>query len=193
VSAELAHDVLCPDPRLGLMNSRLIIGLLCAGALAFACGPRSRTQTPPALASAMPLQVPKAEPVSPASHGRKHDSAVAKGEAKIDSKLDVAIARNEVRLAFNVRNVGNKHAELLFPSGQSYDFAIVDSVGREVWRWSTHRMFTSGVQNKELGTGDVMELAETWKATAKPGKYTAIATLKSSNFPVEQHVDFVMH
>ena len=72
------------------------------------------------------------------------------------------------------------------------DIVVVDSVGREVWHWSNGRMFTQGVQNKQLGTGDTMQVDEAWKPRVQSGHYTAIATLNSSNYPVEQRVDFVM-
>jgi hypothetical protein len=172
------------------MNIRLIISLLCAGALAFACGPRSRSDAPTTLASALPLHAmtvkPTAAPDVP--HTKKSN---AKAGARLDSKLKVTIAPHDVRLALDVKNVGGKHAELTFPSGQAYDFVVVDSVGREIWRWSGGRMFTSGLKNKQLGAGDMMQMSESWD-TAKPGHYTAIATLKSSNFPVEERVDFIM-
>jgi hypothetical protein len=103
--------------------------------------------------------------------------------------LNIDVAANEVRFAFNVTNVGKKHVELSFPSGQSYDFVVVDSLGREVWHWSTGRMFTQGVQNKQLGTGDVMHVSEAWKHPTR-GRYTAIATLHSSNYPIKQSADF---
>lgn len=171
---------------IGIMNSRLIISLLCAGALAFACGPRSHSEAPAALASASPLHASTSKPAA-APRAKKGSSK----DARLDSKLDVKVDHDDVYLAFDVKNVGGKHAELTFPSGQAYDFVVVDSVGREVWRWSGGRMFTSGVRNKQLGVGDVMQVSESWE-TAKPGHYTAIALLKSSNFPVEERVDFVM-
>lgn len=172
------------------MNTRLIISLLCAGVLAFACGPRSHSESgsvaavPPA--PAQPLELTnKVE-----DHSKRKSGA--KPEAKIDSRLNVDVAANEVRFAFNVTNVGKKHVELSFPSGKSYDFIVVDSVGREVWHWSSGRMFTQGIQNKQLGTGDVMHVAEAWKRPLRPGHYTAIATLNSSNYPVEQRADFTL-
>jgi hypothetical protein len=172
------------------MNTRLIISLLCAGALAFACGPRSHSEEPTTLASAVPLHATVATPAAaPVVHRAK--KASNKADARLDSKLNVTVAHNDVRLALDVKNVGNKHAELTFPSGQAYDFVVVDSVGREVWRWSGGRMFTSGVKNKQLGAGDVMQVSESWEAK-KPGHYTVIAQLKSSNYPVEERVDFVM-
>jgi hypothetical protein len=77
-----------------------------------------------------------------------------------------------------------------FPSGQSYDFVVVDSVGREVWRWSSDRIFTSSVRNKLLGKGDAITASEKW-SPAKPGKWTAIARLTSSNYPVADTVAFL--
>lgn len=173
------------------MNTRLVISLLCAGALAFACGPRSHTDVPTALATALPsrsVEVKQAQPA--ATHPKKNEQ---KPEAKIDSKLAVSVEQRDIKLALDIKNSGNKHAELNFTNGQSYDFVVVDSVGKEVWRWSRRHIFTSGAQNKPLGAGESMQIAETWKEGAKPGRYTAIATLRSSNYPVEQRVDFVMH
>lgn len=173
------------------MNTRLIISLLCAGALAFACGPRSHSEAPTSLVSALPLHA--STPQTETEHRSKKDKSKLP-PAKIDSKFNVAVvAHHDVKLALDLRNVGGRHAEIDFPNGQTYDFVVIDSIGREVWRWSNHRMFTQGVRNKQLGAGDAMQVTETWKDAAKPGKYTAIATLRSSNFPVEQRVDFVMH
>jgi len=175
------------------MNTRLIISLLCAGAVVFACGPRSRSGAPAALASAFPANLAsQSRPVpTPTVHTRRHGAAAP--EVKLASKLDVAVAQREVRFALVVTNVGNKHAELDFPSGQSYDFVVVDSTGRQVWRWAQGRMFTQSVRNHQLGAHDAMRVAETWTpADAKPGRYTAVATLKSSNYPVEERVDFVL-
>jgi hypothetical protein len=177
---------------IGIMNTRLIISLLCAGALAFACGPRSHSEAPTTVASASAtlLHASTVKPVAAVAvpHAKKSSD---KADARLDSKLNVTVARNDVRLALDVKNVGGKHAELTFQSGQAYDFVVVDSVGREVWRWSGGRMFTSGVQNKQLGAGDVMQVSENWQSV-KPGHYTAIALLKSSNFPVQERVDFTM-
>jgi hypothetical protein len=179
------------------MNTRLIISLLCAGALAYACGPRSHSDATAALATARPMSM-KAVNVSDGQVAvdRKHKSAnaksAAKAIAKINTKLNVSVSQNDVKLALDVHNVGEKFAELTFATGQAYDFIVVDSVGREVWRWSQRRMFTQGVQNKQLGAGETLQVSETWKNGVHPGKYTAIAMLKSTNFPVEQRVDFVL-
>jgi hypothetical protein len=168
------------------MNTRLIISLLCAGALAFACGPRPRSEQPVALASMLPIHN------KPAGEAPRRVSN-ARAIVKLDTRFDVAVDAKAVHFALVVKNVGGKHAELNFAVGQSYDFIVVDSTGREVWQWSEGRMFTQSVQNKQLGAGESMRVSEAWKRNAiAPGKYTAVATLKSSNYPTEQRAAFVI-
>lgn len=167
------------------MNRRLIISLLCAGALAFACGPRWRTQPPAALASALPVPSPTTLPARiPAHHEPRTDT-------KVDSHLLVSVVKHTARFALQVKNVGRKHVELKFPNGQAYDFAVLDDSGREVWRWSAGRMFTQGVQNRLLGSGEAMNAGAAWSA-AKSGHYTVVAKLNSTNFPTEERSEFVL-
>jgi hypothetical protein len=190
------------------MNIRFAIALASAGALAFACGPRSRSnsqssQPAAPLASALLLKSSSAtgeiierpeRPERPERSERtrlRASSASTKTIPKLDSHLIVTVQPTAIQFALGVKNVGKKHVELTFRSGKSYDFVVVDSVGREVWRWSAGRMFTQGVQNKQLGSGDSMNAREAWTAPA-PGRYTAIATLNSTNFPTEERADFVV-
>ena len=168
------------------MNKRLIISLLCAGALAFACGPRLRTQAPIALASVLPVP-----PSNPAATRALERRSRAHNDAKLDSRLLVNVAKHTARFALQVKNVGHKHVELTFPNGQAYDFAVLDASGREIWRWSTGRMFTQGIQNRLLGTGESMNVDVAWPAGAA-GHYTVVATLKSANFPSEERSEFVL-
>ena len=170
------------------MNTRLAISLLIAGALAFACGPRSHSEAPAALASALPINA--SAPPAPEKITRR--ASPNHSASKIQPSFDVKVAERTVRFALDVRNVGTKHVELDFASGQAYDFVVVDSLGREVWRWSKGRLFTQGIQNKQLSHDEAMQARELWKRAA-PGRYTAIATLRSMNFPVEERADFVVH
>ena len=190
-----AYNIPAPDPfETREMNTRLIIGLLCAGALAFACGPRSRSEAPSSLAVAQTVQPVRVSQSNVATHvqgaPRSNRRALARAGVRLDSHFDVYVAPQEVRFALNVKNVGGKHAQLDFPNGQMYDIIVVDSIGREVWRWGKDRMFTQNVQNKQLGGGEEMQIAESWKP--KTGHYTAIATLTSSNYPVEERAEFVV-
>ena len=168
------------------MNTRLIISLLCAGALAFACAPRSRSDTPVALASMLPIR-------SSVDVERPRRASTKRAEVKLDTRFDVKVDANAVHFALVVKNVGGKHAELNFADGQSYDFVVSDSTGREVWQWSTGRMFTQSVQNKQLGAGESMRVNESWnRRSVRAGRYSVTAILKSSNYPSEQRATFAL-
>jgi hypothetical protein len=113
-----------------------------------------------------------------------------KGAAStLETKFDVSLDGGDVRFDLRVVNTTKKSVEVNFSSGQAYDFVVVDSVGREVWRWSADRIFTQSVRNKLLAKGDAITASEKW-SPAKPGKFTAIAQLTSSNYPVQEQVAF---
>ncbi len=154
------------------MKGRIIFGLMCVAVLAFACGPRPATGDVAATARA-----PRAR-------------AAANGPA-LTSTLAVVDNRNGVALNFRVVNAGTKRLEVNFPNGQTHEVIVVDSLGNEVWRWSKGRMFTQSLQNKVMHSADTLDYDALWK-NAPAGKYTAIATLASENFPVEQRTEFVV-
>ncbi len=110
--------------------------------------------------------------------------------APLTPSLDIAV-NDDVRFAFHVANDGAKKLELLFADGRTHDVVVLDSIGREVWRWSDGRLFTQAVQSKVLRASDRLAFEEAWD-DARPGTYTAVATLASSNFPVEQRVAFTV-
>ncbi len=157
------------------MNTRIVISALILGAVAFACGPRpSRSESAPVATA------------SPARHGKGMTTP------RLASDFGVRVGSESVELSMRVTNAGSKDVEISFPSGQTYDFVVLDSAGRQVWRWGEGRMFTQALQNKSLSSGDDMQIAERWEHGDLHGKYTAVATLRSSNFPMEQRVDFVV-
>ena len=111
----------------------------------------------------------------------------------VTAQLYVHASDSSVRLALHVVNASKKRVELTFPSGQTYDFVILDSLGREMWRWGTGRMFTQALRNKLLAGGETMDMEETWSsAPLPPGKYTARGTLTSLNYPLVQETEFTI-
>ena len=103
-------------------------------------------------------------------------------------------AGGEITFVLNVVNNTKKSVELSFPTGQTHDFVVIDSLGREVWRWSQGRMFTQALRNKLLGRGESLELSEALKRDKplSPGKYTARALLTSRNFPITREAEFTV-
>jgi hypothetical protein len=164
-----------------LSPSRVAIALLCAGAFVFACGPRphSEAASTTSLATAAPVV-------------QQGVQKVRGGDSKLASVFEVKVGAEGVDFALNLTNETRKHIELTFPNGQTHEFVVVDSVGREIWRWSTSRLFTQGVQNKLLSGGESMRLAERWEHPTRHGKYAAIATLNSTNYPIQERTDFVL-
>jgi hypothetical protein len=69
---------------------------------------------------------------------------------------------------------------------------VLDTVGREVWRWSEGRMFTQSIRNRVLGSRETMTYREEWDGDRMHGRYTAVATLRSAAHPLEQRIDFTL-
>src|SRR5690349_11748325 len=84
-----------------LSPSRVAIALLCAGALAFACGPRTHSE------AASTASLTTAAPVvqQGAIHARGDGAALA-------SNIDVKLDREGVRFALVLTNATKKHVEL---------------------------------------------------------------------------------
>src|ERR1043166_4730633 len=138
------------------MPQRIVPALLLAAALTYACGPRSHT----------------AEPT------RQNTADGPPVAASLNIKIN-----SEVSFAFHVTNNEKKRLELTFPSGQTHDIVVLDSIGRQVWRWSDGRMFTQSLQNKVVESHETLTYQATWKPDGRTGKYTAVASLMSQNHP----------
>jgi hypothetical protein len=82
--------------------------------------------------------------------------------------------------------------ELRFPSGQTHDFIVKDFAGKEVWRWSSGHMFTSVMRATTIKGKSQASYAESWNTRGQHGTFTAVAILKSDNYPVESTVQFVL-
>jgi hypothetical protein len=154
------------------MDNRLILPLLCAASVAFAAAPFSHDEKSIATA--------------------KHH---AEKTAPIVSTFDVTRPRDDaekLRFSLNVRNNTQKMLELRFPDGQTHDFVVKDFAGKEIWRWSEGRMFTSAMRSETIkGKGETM-FSESWDTKGLHGSFTAVAILKSDNFPIESTVQFVL-
>lgn len=164
------------------MNTRLLVPVLIAGAIALACGSRSRSDAAVKPAAARAVAVTQAG--APARRGADTTPA------HIAPTFVVTTRQRDVHFALVIRNEGRKHVELAFPSGQAYDFTVLDGRGKEVYRWANGRMFTQSRQNRMLDGGDTLRIEEVAAPSLAPGSYVAVATLNSSNFPVQERVAF---
>ena len=153
------------------MPNRIILPLLIAASVAFARG----------------------------SFAHNEDKSIASKQQAADENETLATTFNVLRpsddaesLKFALRIVNNtkKMVEIHFPDGQTHDFVVNDSTGKEVWRWSEGRMFTQAMRSKTLKGKDGTVFEETWEPRGQHGAFTAVAILKSENFPVETSIQF---
>lgn len=154
------------------MNGKVSLTLLASAVLAFACGPRARNET----------TSNSAENTRPVVHSDP--------DSPLSTSLDVSVG-DEVRFDFAVINASKRKLEVNFADGRMHDVVVLDTNGREVWRWSEGKMFTQSMQNRVLRTSDALRFEEAWQDPA-PGSYVAVATLSSENFPVERRVEFTV-
>lgn len=152
------------------MTEKVPFILVGIAALAFACGPR-----------------PHGESVTEGAAARR---VAVNPDAPLTPSLDVNV-EDGVRFAFAVTNDGERKVELIFNDGRTHDVVVLDSIGREIWRWSEGRMFTQTVQTKVVRVSDVVRFDNAWR-DPEPGTYVAVATLASRNYPVEHRVPFTV-
>jgi len=156
------------------MDNRLILPLLCAAsAVAFAAAPFSHDEKPIATA-------------------RHH---AAENAAPIVTTFDITRPKNDaekLRFTLSVKNNTTKMLELRFPDGQTHDFFVKDFAGKVIWRWSEGRMFTSAMRSETLKGKGETAFEESWNIEGQHGSFTAVAILKSNNFPVETSVQFML-
>ena len=163
------------------MNTRFAIPLLCAAAIAFACGPRVHSSS---------LQTA----ATPARHDApvraKRKSNVPAGS--LTSALDVQVGER-VQFALRVANPSDQSLELTFPSGATHDFAVLDSAGGVLWRWSSGRLFTQSLQNRTIDAGEAATFDGEWTPPAGyHGKLVAVATLAAADHRVETRAAFAL-
>jgi hypothetical protein len=170
------------------MSSRLVVPLVCTAAIVFACGPRTKSSTAASEPTGRGARVGSLDSRRPAPQKRAKRRTPG-DTVPVDASLAVVPIADGIRFDLQLVNTSEHRVEIDFPDGRTRDFAVFDAAGREVWRWSRGRLFTQTVQNKFLGAGDTTVYQGRWEAKA-PGTYTAVAILRSQNYPAERHVTF---
>ena len=67
-----------------------------------------------------------------------------------------------VVIQMKVANSTVEPIKLQFTSAQTYDFAVCDAAGEEVWRWSAGKVFAQVLLLKTLGAGESYVVEERW-------------------------------
>ncbi len=173
------------------MSSRFVIPALCVVAAAYACGPQAHNEASSPVKTAAVLASNTTSDVAIEQQGETRRARLK--DSALEAQLYVRTGESPMRLALHVMNTSKKRVELTFPTGQTHDFVILDTAGREVWRWGSGRMFTQALRNKLLGAGASLELEEEMgRVSLAPGRYVVRATLTSQNYPLVQQTEFTV-
>ncbi len=150
--------------------NRPVLYFIAAAALILACGPRAARKDP----------------------APEYDASIrAANDGSIAASTGVSVGSG-VQFTLHVTNLHDRALELRFPTGQTHEFLVVDSVGREIWRSSQGKLYTQALQNRLLGSRETLTYVERWDRAALTGRFTAISRLRSTNHPVDERVDFVL-
>lgn len=170
------------------MKSRFVQYLLLAVAILYIGVARTHLTAAPSLATGAVAagSVVTHAPAKGRSAGAKSTEPV------VTSALDINVQGDEVSFELHVTNGGPKRVELTFPSGQTHDIVVYDAAGSEVWRWSAGQMFTQALRNKELDVHETLSYSVRWRNTQLHGPLTAVASLTSTNFPVQSRAAFTL-
>jgi hypothetical protein len=107
--------------------------------------------------------------------------------------VQAAAQGDSVEFLLQVTNTTDSAVELVYPTGQSFDFVVSDSAGGEVWRWSADRMFTQAVREDELAPGETITHSVVWRAADQPrGEYSVLGTLTVADRTVQQRTEFTL-
>lgn len=138
------------------------------------------------LAAALPACT---RPLPPPPDGMAPPPAPA--QAALVSSLSVETAGDTVVLTLQVTNPYEAPVPVAFNSAQTYDFAVRNAGGRELWRWSADRGFGQALQTRTLAAGTTWTFAERWTPPAGTrGELTAVARLASTSHAVERTAVF---
>lgn len=101
------------------------------------------------------------------------------------SSLHAQVDGDSVQLTLAVSNAGAEAAVLEYATTQRYDFAVRDSSGAEIWRWSADQLFGQAVGADTLESGGTREYRASWYHGGRAGRYEATGELTSSDQSLE--------
>jgi hypothetical protein len=78
----------------------------------------------------------------------------------IETDKPVYIGNETIKMTIKAQNVGKNAASIPLPTAQQFDFAVSDSAGEELWRWSHDKMFIAMLQTMIFAVREQKTFAE---------------------------------
>lgn len=76
----------------------------------------------------------------------------------------------EITIKLSIANCSTAPARVLYSSSQRYDFTVAGARGREVWRWSSDKLFAQVISEEEFRS---VSYEETWDQRDAGGEQVA--------------------
>jgi hypothetical protein len=109
---------------------------------------------------------------------------------QIASSLQAESLADSVGFTLSLTNVSSEPLPLTFPTGQSFDFVVMDG-GRELWRWSEGMMFTQAIRQETLSPEETRTFTAWWSPPAGTrGEFTVRGHLTALEHRAEQEIGF---
>jgi hypothetical protein len=107
------------------------------------------------------------------------------------TSLKVEALGDSARFVLQVTNGTGAPVTITFPSGQTYDFQVLDG-SRAEWSWSADRSFMQAIRMDTLAPGETRTYAEVFRAPSvlRGRTLTAVARLTSTDHPVQHTAEF---
>ena len=103
-----------------------------------------------------------------------------------------AKVNGDVTLTFTVKNPTADPVKVAYPSGQKYDFVVIDSTtGKSVFTWSANKAFVQALQEETVPGGGTLTFVEKW-TPPKAGRYLARGWLTSTSHRSQAYASFVV-
>jgi len=123
-------------------------------------------------------------PQPPNAGGRKEVENVAKAsEETVALDVQASEVSGGTKFLLTVINTTDKLVPFNFTSGQTYDFAVTDANGQEIWRWSRRMYFSQVVRQEAMRPNKNWTFEVTWNHrdndlnAVGPGKYTIVGSI----------------
>ena len=116
---------------------------------------------------------------------------VVRPSNQLPATLSASVS-SDVTLTFTVKNPSADPVKVVYPSGQKYDFVVIDSTtGSSVWSWSANKGFIQAVTQETVPAGGSLTFVEKW-TPPKAGLYLAHARLTSTSHRSQAYASFVV-
>ncbi|MCH1625844.1 BsuPI-related putative proteinase inhibitor [Ferdinandcohnia quinoae] len=89
---------------------------------------------------------------------------------KLETNVEIEPNESEANIIITLKNTSENSVNIIFPSGQKFDFVITNEAGHEVYSYSIDKSFVQVLEEIELKAGTEESWVEKWDYTTNDGE-----------------------